>query len=181
MKKKVIVYYLEMNDPGELCPKGPLTTKVDLVQSKIPSPAFSRYLYTAVGGDWNWLDRLNWTWDQWLEYLENPHVETWVAYVSGTPAGYFEMENKDGNVEIVYLGIMPQFIGKGLGGYLLTKALERGWEMKATRVWLHTCTGDHPAALNNYKARGMKMYKQEVTFEDIPQTSVGPWPGAYKK
>jgi GNAT superfamily N-acetyltransferase len=81
-------------------------------------------------------------------------------------------------VEIVYFGIMPQFVGKGLGGALLTAAVERAWQMGPTRVWVHTCSLDHPSALGNYLARGFRIFKQEIGHEDLPEQSPGPWPGS---
>jgi GNAT superfamily N-acetyltransferase len=84
-----------------------------------------------------------------------------VAYFSGTPAGYFELEKDKGNVEIAYFGLLPQFIGQGIGGYLLTRAVEQAWQMSAERVWVHTYTLDHPNALSNYQARGFRIFKQE--------------------
>jgi GNAT superfamily N-acetyltransferase len=84
-----------------------------------------------------------------------------VAYFSGTPAVYFELEKNNDNVEIAYFGLLPQFIGRGIGGYLLTRAVEQAWQMSAERVWIHTCSLDHPGALSNYQARGFRLLKQE--------------------
>jgi GNAT superfamily N-acetyltransferase len=181
MMTEMTTYYLEMTDPKELRPKRLERPDLEINQAKIPSPELSRFLVTAVGGDWYWLNRLNWTYDQWLEWLERPGVETWVAYLSGTPAGFFELEAQPGgNVEIVKFGLLPQFIGKGLGGHLLTAAVERAWQMGASRVWLHTCTLDHPYARKNYCARGFREYKREVKSKEIPDQPPGPWPGAGK-
>jgi GNAT superfamily N-acetyltransferase len=83
--------------------------------------------------------------------------------MDGTPAGYFEIEKRpEGEVEIKNIGLLPAFIGQGLGGHLLTVAVERAWAWGATRVWLHTCTHDHPHALRNYVARGFRVCKTEV-------------------
>ncbi len=62
-------------------------------------------------------------------------------------------------MEVASFGVLPQFIGRGLGGLLLTAALERAWEEGTRRVWLHTCSWDHPHALANYQARGLEVYK----------------------
>jgi GNAT superfamily N-acetyltransferase len=81
-----------------------------------------------VGGDWHWTDRLGWTRDEWLVYLDRPELETWIGYQEGTPAGYFEMERQpESQVELKYFGLLPQFIGRGLGGALLTAAVARAW------------------------------------------------------
>jgi ribosomal protein S18 acetylase RimI-like enzyme len=123
----------------------------------------SRFLYTAVGGQWFWLDRLSWDDARWLQYLDRPGVETWVLYVGGTTAGYVELElQSDDNVEVAYFGLLPGFIGQRLGGYLLSVGVERAWEHGARRVWVHTCSLDGPAALANYRARGFQVYDQRT-------------------
>lgn len=90
-----------------------------------------------------------------------------MLYVKGAPAGYFELEFQDGNVEIACFGLLPRFIGLGLGGHLLTEAISRAWQMEATRVWVHTCTLDHPNALANYQARGLRIYREETHIQRV--------------
>jgi GNAT superfamily N-acetyltransferase len=168
-----------MRAPDQLtgAPAPPL--RLSLVRAELPSPELGRFLYTAVGGDWYWIDRLPWTYAQWQERLSTPGVETWVAYVCGTPAGYFELElQPQDDVEIAYFGVLPAFVGKGVGGWLLTKAIQRGWEMGAARVWVHTCSLDGPNALANYRKRGMVVFKEESAEQELPERSPGPWPGA---
>ena len=88
-----------------------------LLRAEIPCPEFNRFLYAAVGARWWWYTRLPWDHARWLAYLDRPELETWVAYISGSPAGYFELEAQgDGNVEIAYFGLLPGFVGKGVGG-----------------------------------------------------------------
>ena len=133
----------------------------------LSNPGFSRYLYGAVGAEWQWYERLVWTRDQWLAYLERPEQETWVGYLQGTPAGYFELERQArDSVEIVYFGLMPDFIGRGLGGVLLSAAVRRAWDIGAQRVWVHTCTLDHEHALQNYLSRGFSIFKVERERRD---------------
>jgi len=118
VKKAVTTFYLEMTSPGELRPSGALVRDLSIQRAIVVSPELNRFLYTAVGGDWFWLDRLGWNYERWLAYLDRPELETWVAYIEGTPAGYFELELQDeGNVELAYFGLLPQFIGLGIGGY----------------------------------------------------------------
>jgi len=107
-------------------------------------------------------------WCQWKEFAENENLRTWVAYYKGSPAGYYELQQQDdGDVEIAYFGLAPKFIGKGFGGYLLSQAIESAWDWKGTkRVWVHTCTLDHPSALQNYKARGLEVYRVETEPKD---------------
>jgi ribosomal protein S18 acetylase RimI-like enzyme len=158
----VTTYYLEMTDAAALRPCTRSHPELIVTRSAIPCPEFNRFLYTTVGGPWQWVDRLSWPMEQWQAYVDRPELATWVGYVEGTPAGYFELERQPGDqVEIAYFGLLPQFMGQGLGGALLTSAIEHAWDMGAERVWVHTCTLDAPTALANYRARGMRVYKEE--------------------
>lgn len=169
MKTPVTVYYLEMTDPTELRPARPPRADLAITRVQIPLPAFSLFLYAAVGERWHWHQRRTWSYAQWMDYLERPELETWVGYVAGTPAGYFELEMQSTHsVEIAYFGLLPEFIGRGLGGRLLTAAIERGWAMGARRVWVHTCTLDHEHALANYQARGFRLYQEMTHLADLP-------------
>ena len=181
MRTAVTTYHLEMTDPTALRAARPPRADLEVEQAKVPCPELNRFFYTAVGGDWYWIDRLKWSYERWLSYVDRPELQTWIGYSGGTPSGYFELEAQLGsNVEIVYFGILPQFVGQGLGGALLTAAVERAWRMGPTRVWVHTCTLDHPSALGNYLARGFRIFKQETASEDLPDQSSGPWPGSGK-
>ena len=182
MRTAVTTYHLEMRDPGDLRPSRPPRADLEVRQARAPCPELNRFFYTAVGGDWFWIDRLKWSYERWLSYLDRPELETWIGFTAGTPAGYFELEAQLGsNVEIVYFGLLPQFTGQGLGGMLLTAAIERAWQMGPTWVWMHTCSLDHPSALANYLARGFRIFKEEVAHEDLPNEAPGPWPGSGKK
>ena len=91
-----------------------------------------------------------------------PAVSLWVMTVANAPAGYFELRQEgDGSVEIAYFGLLPEFVGRGLGGHLLSVAVERAFESGARRIWLHTCTKDNPAALPNYLKRGFVPFRTE--------------------
>lgn len=174
---EITTRYLEQTAADQLRPATPVS--VTCTRSELVSPEFSRFLYTSVGGDWKWVGRLGWSWQRWHDWLDRPRVETWVAYLRGTPAGYVELDGATGeDVEIAYFGLLPAFVGKGIGGHLLTVALRRAWELTNTRVWVHTCSLDSPTALANYQARGLTVYRTETTDEDVPGTSPGPWPGA---
>lgn len=178
MRAKEITYYLEMMHPGDLRPSTSPRDDTELRQAKIRCPELNRFLYTAVGGDWYWVDRLKWSYSRWLEYLSFPEHETWVLYVSGTPAGYFELDGQPGSdIEIAYFGLLPQFVGEGLGGYLLTAAVRRAWEKGARRVWVHTSSFDHPNALPAYRARGFSLFKEEESCKELPDHPPGVWPG----
>jgi len=180
MRVTNVTFHLEMTEPGALRPVLLGGTGLDVQRAEIPSPELSRFFYTAVGGDWHWVDRLGWTFERWMQWLDRPEVETWIGSVSGTPAGYFELEAQPGgSVEIAYFGLLPRFTGRGLGGALLTVAVERAWARGARRVWVHTCTLDHPGALQNYRARGFRIFKEETSEVELPDRPPGPWPGAH--
>ena len=111
---------------------------------------------------WSWIDKRPWTDEQWQEYALEPELRTYAAYYDNTVAGYYELRRDDEDgVEIAYFGLLPEFVGRGFGGALLTSAIEQAWRMAPSRVWVHTCNRDHPQALANYQARGMKIYKVE--------------------
>lgn len=177
----VRVTYLHMRSRDEVRASASAPRDTTLVRAEAASPEFGRFLYTAVGGAWFWRDRLAWTWEEWLARLDRPEVETWVLYSRGTPAGYFELEAQpQRSAQIIYFGLLPSFLGRGLGGYLLTRAVERAWRMQpeVERVWVHTCSLDHPSALPNYLARGFTVFNEETTVLNLPDTPPGPWPGA---
>jgi len=130
-------------------------------RSPCPVPTYRR-LYRDVGEQYYWHDRLGWSDAQLAEYLAQPVIAVWEAMLGTESAGYFELKrHDDGGVEIVYLGLIAAFIGRGLGGTMLTRAVDEAWAMGAKRVWLHTCTLDSPNALPGYKARGLREFKTE--------------------
>lgn len=179
MRTLVTIHHLELTSPDQLKPAAVPADAYDLVGVKIPSPDLNRFLYATVGADWRWYERLSWSRARWRQWLDRDEVGTWVAYVQGAPAGYFELESQRGrSVEICYFGLLPDFIGRGLGGALLTDAANRAWERGARRVWLHTCTLDHPGALANYRARGFSLFRTVESWEDVPDAPLEPWPGA---
>jgi GNAT superfamily N-acetyltransferase len=171
----VTTTYLEMTSPSELKKKDRGYLEVAIKQVEIPLPEFNRFLYAIVGNNWYWYDRLNWSYTQWQEWVDRPELQTWVMYMQGTPTGYFELEQKRDDVNIVFFGLLPQFIGKGLGGYFLCVAVERAWAFGAKRVTLNTCTLDHKSALKNYQARGFKIYRQKTETRTLPDVKPELW------
>ena len=117
-----------------------------------------------MGEQWDWIDKRPWTDGQWKEYATAPELRTFAGYYDDVLAGYYELRrDREGGIEIAYFGLLPEWIGRGLGGALLTSAIEGAWRMEPnpSRVWVHTCNRDHPQALANYQARGMIVYKVE--------------------
>ena len=175
----VTTWSLEMTSPSDLHPAELPPESFEIRRAVHASPELGRFLYTATGGNWYWTIRLAWTYDKWLERLSHPRVETWVMYLEGTPAAYFELDGSiENEVEIAYLGVLPAFLGRRLGGSLLTAAIRRGWAMSPGRVWVHTCTLDSPHALAHYQARGMRVFQEHTEPIELPDTTPGPWPGA---
>jgi GNAT superfamily N-acetyltransferase len=176
---EITTWYLEQTSPADLLPTAEPGLPLTIMQAQHPTPEFSRFLYTAVGGPWHWRGRLPWTWRQWEEWLDKPGLQTWVVYLHGTPAGYAELvPHDDGSIEVNSFGLLPSFVGKGIGRYFLWWVLDHAWQHTATRVWLHTCSLDSPHALANYQARGLRVYDIKVGSEDLPDRPPGPWPGA---
>jgi GNAT superfamily N-acetyltransferase len=159
---EVLRTYLALESPSDFKPS-PCPDPHARVESVHAAPAsFFRYLYVEVGRAYHWVDRLAWTDDQLRERLAKPGVSLHLLSVAGAPAGYFELEkHEDGSVEVAYFGLLPEFLGRGLGGYLLSEAVVAAWGLEPTRVWLHTCTLDARAAMPNYLARGFRPFKQE--------------------
>ncbi|UAW99624.1 GNAT family N-acetyltransferase [Halopseudomonas nanhaiensis] len=157
-------FYLEMTSPQQLLSK-PLPEALSIVECEVPQFRFNRFLYELVGSEWEWGDLDDWTDEQWRALVESDLHRTWVAYHRGSIAGYYELYRPDGtNVEIRYFGLASWAIEKGFGGPLLSHAIGSAWDWPDTeRVWVHTCTFDHPSALANYQARGMQLYRQEST------------------
>ncbi len=164
----VVRTYLEMTSTAELVPGGEAGPEVRLEQVHDCPWHFYRYLYVEVGRQYQWRDRLVWSEAQFREHLAGPST-IWLLSVRGAPAGYFELRrHEDHSVEIIYFGLLPEFLGQGLGKFLLTRAVEEGWALRPTRVWLHTCSLDHPSALPNYRKRGFRSVREETYQAAIP-------------
>jgi GNAT superfamily N-acetyltransferase len=161
--------YLEMRSPGDLSPAARPQEALGLERIESCPGSFFRYLYAEVGRAYHWTDRLSWTGEQVRAHLADPAVSLWLLMSRGAPAGYFELRaHDDRSVEIAYFGLLPEFLGRGWGGHLLTRAVEAAWESRPERVWLHTCTLDHPAALPNYLKRGFRPVREEVYTTVLP-------------
>ena len=171
----LVTSYLEMRPGDGEVHRETSDQKFRVREFKEPNWIFNRDMYLAVGGTWKWIDKQPWADERWSEYASDPNLRTFAAYYDDTLVGYYELRRTDlslmpaqedkheGEVEIAYFGLLPNFIGHGLGGALLTSAIANAWAWSPTpfRVWVHTCTRDHPNALNNYQARGFKIYKTE--------------------
>ena len=124
----------------------------------------NKFFYKNIGKKHQWKDRLAWTETQWIDYVSSKKVKTFILKYKDDLAGFFELifhtEKKE--VEIAYFGLLEEFHNKKLGSYLLTEAIKNSFKENINRVWVHTCSLDHKNALNNYIARGMKIFKTEI-------------------
>jgi ribosomal protein S18 acetylase RimI-like enzyme len=173
---QLVTIYLEMRAPEQLRPKRVTSGqpsrgyglagkwRVTSLETTEDAWRFNRDMYFRVGEQWRWIDKRPWTDEQWKEYAMSPALRTFAAHYDGALVGYYELRtDENSDIEIAYFGLLPEFIGRGLGGALLTNAIEEAWRSSPTpfRVWVHTCNRDHPQALANYQARGMIAYKVE--------------------
>ena len=124
----------------------------------------NKFFYKNIGKKHKWVDRLIWTEQQWIKYVSNKDVKTFVLKRKKDLVGFFELifhqEKKE--VEIAYFGILEEYRNKKLGSYLLSEAIKKSFQDNIKRVWLHTCSLDHKHALSNYLSRGMKIFKSEI-------------------
>jgi len=134
-----------------------------VIRAVHPTIAYYRFLYDSVGGPWNWRSRKRLSDDALAAIIHDPQDEVHVLYVDGVPGGFAELDrHNEGEVEIVQFGLIPEFVGQGLGQYFLQWAIDRAWSYQPERLWLHTCTEDHPKALPNYLKAGFKIFKEEI-------------------
>jgi GNAT superfamily N-acetyltransferase len=156
---EIVTTYLQMSALKELVPARLSNPDFTVREAVERQWQINRSLYQLVGERWAWIDKQCWSDRQWESYVICDQLRTFVASQCGLTVGYYELRRDDAReVEIAYFGLAPDFIGRGFGGALLTDALRRAWAWDARRVWVHTCNLDHPAALQNYKARGMQVY-----------------------
>ena len=123
----------------------------------------NKFFYKNIGKKHKWIDRLIWTESKWIEYVSNKYIKTYIFKKGKDLVGFFELleHHEKKEIEIAYFGLLEEYQNKKLGSYLLSRAIKKSFENKIDRVWLHTCSLDHKNALNNYIARGMKVFKTE--------------------
>ena len=164
MKNQLERSYLEIRSINELVVKNKPFN--DLYLEKVNPPDFqlNKFFYKEIGKKHSWTDRLIWSDKKWTNYLENLGVNTYVLKKNKDFIGYFEqIFDKDKlDCEIAYFGILEEYIGKQLGGYLLSEAIKTSFKIGSKRIWVHTCSLDHKNALKNYLSRGMKVFKSEI-------------------
>lgn len=168
----LVTIYLQMMDWSEFRPAYlNYLDGIKVMRLETPDVAFYHFLYNAVGKPWHWQERTN---QEIEELLVAPDTSVHVLYVDGSPAGYIELARRtEGrsarfySTEIVYFGLRPDYMGRGLGKHLLSHGIAYAWNKGAQRLWVHTSNLDGPYALQNYIKRGLKVYR--VDKEPMPK------------
>ena len=164
---EVTVFYLEMLRPSHRVVPAP---RDELSVLHLPAPGVAEYrsLYNAVGHEFHWLSRRKLSDTDLAAILQNPSNELHVLHVAGIPAGFAELDRRQSDeIELVQFGLMREFIGQGLGKWFLQWTIDQAWSYQPRRLWLHTCTLDHPAALPNYLKAGFVLFKQEAIRREL--------------
>ena len=164
MNKKIERNYLEIKSLTDLKISSSIPEGYQVQIIKPANFQLNKFFYKNVGKKHNWVDRLIWKEKEWIQYVSDERVKTYVLKKNEDIAGYFELIiHKDKKeVEIAYLGLLEEYQNKKLGSHLLSSAIKNSFEWNPRRVWVHTCSLDHKNALSNYVARGMKIFKKET-------------------
>jgi GNAT superfamily N-acetyltransferase len=164
----VKVYYLEMLSHRHNAVSPP-REGFAVIHAKKPAVAYYRFLYHTVGKEYHWYSRGKLSDAELAATVQHPLNEVHVLHVDGVPAGFAELDRRrGGEIELVQFGLMPEFIGQGLGRHFLQWTIDKAWSYRPRRFWLHTCTLDHPAALPNYLKAGFVVYKEEMLKRELP-------------
>ena len=161
MIEKIERYYLEINSIKDLKIKTVPSESISIKEEDKNNFALNKFFYKQIGKKHEWIDRLIWQDKNWIDYVSNENLKTLILRKEKDIVGYFELLFDNNECEIAYLGILEEYIGKGYGGFLLSEAIRLGFTY-SRRIWVHTCSLDHPNALENYKSRGMKIFKTEI-------------------
>ncbi len=165
--RDVTVYYLEMRSHARRSVPAP-REGLAITHARKPTVRYYRFLYDAVGADYHWRSRMKLPDTELAALLNDPRNEVHVLSAEGVPAGFVELDFRvAGEVEITQFGLLPEFIGQGLGKFFLQWVIDKVWAGNPRRLWLHTCTLDHPAALPNYLQAGFIVFKEERKVEDV--------------
>ena len=171
---EIVVTYLEMvKPPTRPTVPAPPVGKIALLRAERPTVSFYRYLYNTVGEPWLWWERRLLSDGELERIIQDPLVEIYVLYVDGVPAGYSELDRRrPEEVELAYFGLIPQFIGRKLGPFLLNWAVDTAWFHKPKRLWVNTNNLDHPKALQIYQKAGFVPYRQETKTIPNPRLTL---------
>ena len=164
MNKKIERNYLEISSLKDLNESKNISSEHTVQLIEPADFQLNKFFYKNVGKKHNWVDRLIWTEKQWIEYVSDKKIKTYVLKKKYDLAGYFELIiHQDKNeIEIAYLGLLEEYQNQKLGSYLLSSAIKNSFLNNPKRVWVHTCSLDHINALSNYISRGMRIFKKEI-------------------
>lgn len=141
----------------------PTREGISVIHARRPTVRYYRFLYQAVGGEYDWTSRRILSDEQLSALIHDPRDEVHVLHVNGVPAGFAELDRRiEDEIELVQFGLMSEFMGQGLGRYFLAWTIDKAWSHQPRRLWLHTCTNDHAAALPLYRKAGFEVYRQET-------------------
>jgi GNAT superfamily N-acetyltransferase len=155
----VITTLLHMTERPHLAVTPPHRSGM-LLRLDEPTAAFYRFLYETVGRRWGWSDRDDLSDEELLEIVADPAVIIFVLFMGGVPAGFFELDCRtEGEVELAHFGLMPEFIGRGLGKYLLAAAIDVAWDEEPERVWVSVTDREHPRGILTYQWAGFEPYE----------------------
>ena len=164
MTEKIFRSYLEikLHENLKKVEKPSKEYSIELVDPK--DFQLNKFFYKNIGKNCQWIDRLAWTDLKWTKYVTDEKLSTYILKEKNEMIGYFELlfDQNSKEAEIAYFGIFEEYFGKRLGGYLLSEAINLSFTIGSSRVWVHTCSLDHKNALENYLARGMKIFKSEI-------------------
>jgi GNAT superfamily N-acetyltransferase len=167
---RIRVTYLEMREKPTEVVAPPDDRPVAILHLRQPTLSYYRYLYETVGRPWGWTTRDEQSDEQVLEIIQHPDTEIHVLHVDGVPAGFAELDFRGRpDVELIFLGMVPEFIGQRWGPVLLSHAVEAAWACRPERFWLHTCNLDHPKAVAVYERAGFVQYKEAFKVRDDPR------------
>jgi GNAT superfamily N-acetyltransferase len=166
------VTYMEMTSyPTHLNFDYPAKTKIDVKQLVDPSVEFYRYLYNTIGEKWTWIERRILSDVELQKLIKSPNIKIYVLYFENVVAGFGEIgwDEVTKGSDIKYFGLMPEFIGKGLGRYFLHTIIHKAWQNFPLRLRVNTCDLDHPTALGLYQQAGFKILDEII--ETLPDPS----------
>ena len=166
--EKIVRNYLEIKSIKDLSEIKKPNVDYSLIEVSKNDFQLNKFFYKQIGQYHQWIDRLIWNDKNWIEYVSDPNLFTFVLRKNDDIAGFFELlYHKDKfEMEIAYFGLLQKYLGKKLGGYMLTEAIKKSFSYNVKRVWVHTCSLDHHNALKNYIARGMKIFKSEIVKKE---------------
>jgi GNAT superfamily N-acetyltransferase len=161
--------FLEMRSPPPPKPDPPGVTAV-LGRVERPDPDWYRALFHKIGDPYLWYARIEMSTPELLSIIHDPNEEVYAVEQDGVAEGLLELDFRTpGECEISYFGLTSKIVGTGIGRWLMNRAIARAWEKPISRFWVHTCTVDHPAALDFYRRSGFVPYARMIEFADDPR------------